>query len=311
VCDRQDNNCDGSVDEGVTDTYYIDFDGDGYGSTDFEVEACDEVTGFVSNILDCDDRDDTVNPDAVEFCDGVDDDCNGIIDDGVATVYYRDADGDGHGDPSVTSDLCSPDGEYIEDDTDCNDADAMTYPGALEVCDGGDNDCNGLVDDDAAPLTYYRDEDGDGYGVDDDTVEICGAPEGYVDLGGDCEDDDDEINPGEIEVCDYIDADCDGEEDPACFVPDYFDFNNCGASGYDGPTDSQCSDEYTGTTLEDRVTVTDGIQEWVAPVDGEYTITAIGARGASGDSLWLGGMGSEVTGTFILNEGDVLYIAVG
>jgi hypothetical protein len=179
------------------------------------------------------------------------------------------------------------------------------------VCDGADNDCNDLVDEDAIPLTYYRDDDGDDFGIDDDTIDTCGAPDGYVGAGGDCADDDDGIFPGAEELCDYIDSDCDGEENPACFVPDLFDFSNCGATQYAGPTQEQCDEEYLGTALDGSLTVTGGIQEWVAPVDGEYTITAVGARGASGDTGFLGGLGVEITGTFIFTEGTVLYIAVG
>jgi hypothetical protein len=126
----------------------------------------------------------------------------------------------------------------------------------------------------------------------------------------DCDDSDSSIYPGAEELCDGIDSDCDGEEDPACDeMVVVADFTTCGATGNTGPSQPQCDDEYFGSEL--AVEVIDGIQAWTVPGDGEYTITAVGARGASGDTEYLGGLGAEVTGTFALTEGTVLYIAVG
>jgi hypothetical protein len=73
----------------------------------------------------------------------------------------------------------------------------------------------------------------------------------------------------------------------------------------------QCEEEYAGTDLDGLVTTMGGIQEWEVPVDGNYTITAIGAQGASGSTGHVGGKGTEMTGTFELSAGAVLFIAVG
>ena len=104
ICDDVDNNCDGTIDEGVLNTYYVDQDGDGFGDADAPVEACTRPTEAAENSNDCDDTNSAISPAASEVCDGgVDNNCDGLIDDGTAvnqTTYYTDADGDGYGDPS-------------------------------------------------------------------------------------------------------------------------------------------------------------------------------------------------------------------
>ena len=89
-------------------------------------------------------------------------------------------------------------------------------------------------------------------------------------------------------------------------------FTSCGATGPTGPDQAACDTEYTGTTLEeDEYTVSAGIQEWIVPLSGDYTIEACGAQGASGTTTYVGGKGACVTGTFALTAGESLYIAVG
>jgi hypothetical protein len=90
------------------------------------------------------------------------------------------------------------------------------------------------------------------------------------------------------------------------------EFTNCGKSGQDGPSQSQCDTEYRSTTLkDDGVVVTAGIQAWEVPSSGRYRITAYGAQGWSGDTIRKGGKGAQVSGVFDLRGGEVLYIAVG
>ncbi|UCD34219.1 MAG: hypothetical protein JSU90_07905, partial [Nitrospiraceae bacterium] len=83
-----------------------------------------------------------------EICDGLDNDCDGQVDEGVKNTYYKDADGDGYGDLADTVLSCDVPPGYVLDDTDCDDSDAQAYPGADEVCDGLDNDCDGSSDED-------------------------------------------------------------------------------------------------------------------------------------------------------------------
>jgi len=229
ICDGLDNDCDGQVDEeGATGctTYYLDSDGDGYGSShDFGVCLCSpgappwhDHTSPLSN--DCDDSDPAINPMALEICDGLDNDCDGQVDEEGATgctTYYRDADDDGHGLSGDSRCLCAPSGEYTATlGDDCDDGHDTVYPGAEEVCDGLDNDCDGQVDEDGATgcTTYYRDADDDGHGVAGDSGCLC-APSGEytAPLGDDCDDGHDTVYPGAEEVCDGLDNDCDGEVD--------------------------------------------------------------------------------------------------
>ena len=106
TCDGLDNNCDGVIDEGVTDTFYNDLDGDGFGDSDNSTEACESPEGFVNNANDCDDENDQKYPGGIEICDGLDNDCNADIDDGVGNNYYVDADNDGFGNVNLLEIRC-------------------------------------------------------------------------------------------------------------------------------------------------------------------------------------------------------------
>ncbi len=137
-------------------------------------------------------------------------------------TYYLDSDGDTYGDPdnAITSTNASPPSGYVTNNTDCDDTDADINPGETEICDGKDNDCNGIIDDTPAgtPLTtYYRDADGDGYGTNLDTYQGCGSRNGYVATGSDCNDNNPNIHPGASDICgNGIDEDCSGA-DATCY----------------------------------------------------------------------------------------------
>lgn len=133
----------------------------------------------------------------------------------LATAYYADNDEDGYG-AGEAQYGCEPIEGLVAQDGDCDDTNAAVHPGAAEVCDNIDNDCNGLVDDGLPTVTYYEDNDGDGYGLNESTVTSCSQPAGYATQGGDCDDDNASVHPGAEEVCgDGIDQDCDGN-DPSC-----------------------------------------------------------------------------------------------
>jgi len=124
-CDGIDNDCDGEIDEGVTDIYYYDGDGDGFGDPENSTEACEALTDYVPNSNDCDDSDASIYPDAEELCDGLDNDCDGDVDEDLTSAtWYADNDGDGYGDPDATQDACEQPTGFVDNDYDCDDGDS-------------------------------------------------------------------------------------------------------------------------------------------------------------------------------------------
>jgi hypothetical protein len=204
VCDGLDNDCDGDIDDADADVdittgfeFYEDNDGDGYGvdSGTTVVKACDVPSGYAELPDDCNDEDALIHPE---------------------TVWYLDSDEDGYGGATSLTQCETPEG-YVLDGTDCDDTSALASPDGVEVCDGLDNDCDTLTDDEDDDVdsstftTWYYDYDVDGYGTDDTTVDQCDAPTDYVDVGGDCNDEDSAINPAAEEIGDNgVDENCDG-----------------------------------------------------------------------------------------------------
>jgi hypothetical protein len=227
VCGGVDDDCDGLVDEDAVDAlpWYLDADGDGFGDPGVVTLSCDPVSGSVDNGDDCDDSVGASYPGAPEACDGLDNDCDGVVDDGAvdAVTWYADADGDGFGDPGAGVDACAAPAGTVANADDCDDADVGVYPGAPESCDGFDEDCDGLVDEDALDASvWYVDADGDGYGDPDAAFDACGSPPGSAATGTDCDDGDASIFPGAAETCNGLDDDCDGltDEDAAPWTAD-------------------------------------------------------------------------------------------
>jgi hypothetical protein len=160
---------------------------------------------------------------ADEFCNDRDDDCDGLTDDGVRPRFYRDDDGDNFGQTAVfLDDQCSPPPGFAAGANDCDDTNPGRFPGADDLCNLIDDDCDGTDDENAPPITYYRDSDGDGFGDATMQLLVCGAPAGYVSAGGDCDDTRPFVSPVGVEQCDAsatpLDEDCDGSinEDCAC-----------------------------------------------------------------------------------------------
>ena len=221
ICNGIDDDCDGAADEDDAldaSTWYADVDTDGYGDSGASTEACDQPLGYSDDDTDCDDGDVDVNPGEDELCNGIDDDCDGDIDEDSAIdadTWYADADSDGYGDASSSLASCSSLSGYVDDDTDCDDSDADTNPGADEYCDGHDDDCDGDTDEDDAvdADTWYADSDSDGYGDASSTTTACSEPSAYTDDDTDCDDTDTDVNPGEAEVCNAVDDNCDGDVD--------------------------------------------------------------------------------------------------
>lgn len=145
-------------------------------------------------------------------------------------TFYRDFDGDGFGTTDQPRIYCAgdaPDG-YAAQDGDCFEGSKDRYPGAIELCNQRDDDCDGEIDEGAVPVELYPDEDRDGFYsaqemASGDMVLGCVPTPGYAAEGGDCDADNANANPGAEEVCDlYTDEDCNGRVDdrvrPLCGV---------------------------------------------------------------------------------------------
>lgn len=212
ICDGIDNNCNGQIDEGAQLAFYKDNDKDGYGNINNRVLSCSKPFGFVADSTDCDDSDAAINPAATEIADGIDNNCNGIIDENQANLkaFYKDADNDGFGNLYERIFRSVLINGYVTDSSDCNDANAAVYPGAPEVCDGLDNNCDGNIDEGFSQQTWYKDADGDGFGNIDSTIQSCSPPPGYVANNTDCDDHKATVHPGAPEICDGLDNNCNG-----------------------------------------------------------------------------------------------------
>jgi hypothetical protein len=217
ACDGLDNDCDGMTDEMLQVDLYVDADGDLHGDGTRPQRACPGTAGLSAVGDDCDDSVSSVHPGQLEACNTRDDDCDGELDeDATSLVWYRDADGDGFGNPTVTRNRCdpppgmptgSPPGTgWSLNGTDCDDTQREVNPSASERCNAVDDNCNGRAD----FLVARNDtEDDDRDGVPDDACAPPGDP-------ADCDDADANVYPSAAELADGVDNDCDTRADEAC-----------------------------------------------------------------------------------------------
>jgi hypothetical protein len=294
TCNGIDDDCDEAVDDADSDvtgtsTWHRDSDGDGYGDPAATTQACEAGSGWVTAELatDCDDADATVNPGASEQCDAadVDEDCDGLADDddddaSGMTAWYRDADGDGYGLDTSSVAACDQPSGRVAQRGDCDDGDPDISPVATETCDGDDNDCDGLVDDEDSVVgapTWFADADGDGYGDSGSSTSACSAPSGFVVSDSDCDDGDPDINPGAPELCDGDDNDCDGlvdDDDPSVSGAGtwYRDYDGDGW-GDAGTTSDACSQPsgyvVDGSDCDDHDASVQGASTWYRDADGD------------------------------------------
>ena len=224
LCNGADDDCDGTVD-GVTpagDPWFRDADEDGAGDPLDVLLACAAPAGYVVTGDDCDDSDALSSPTGVEVCEhptlgaGVDEDCDGLVDEGETpdgVTFWIDDDQDGVGDDDQPLVACAQPLGAAAVPGDCDDDLAAVFPGAAEVCNGVDDDCDGAADElgAAGQAPFYLDADGDGYGVTATVVMACSQPPGAAVFPDDCDDSDPAINPGAVETCAATtDLNCDG-----------------------------------------------------------------------------------------------------
>jgi len=227
ACDQVDNDCDVTVDEGVSVRGYYDGDYDLHGDPGMPLTACADTAMFAVVGDDCDDNNPGIHGAQPEFCDGLDNDCDGAVDEDASAVpWYLDNDGDSFGSPSsgMMESCEQPPGHFILG-SDCNDENAEINPRRNEVCDGVDNDCDDSTDE-GVQSDGFLDGDGDGYGPDGAQLVGCPGDEGFVLDGGDCNDDRATVHPGRLERCDDLDEDCDGEVDEGLRVVGYPDLDH-------------------------------------------------------------------------------------
>jgi len=187
---------------------YTDADGDGFGDEADMVQEVDCPSGYVELAGDCDDAEAAVYPAAAEVCDELDNDCDGETDEGLLQTWYLDWDWDGYGDAASPYEACELPVGYSADATDCDDDDNDTYPGAEELCDGLDNDCDGEIDEELETTTSYVDADGDGYGDPQSAESTCEGVDDRVSNGEDCDDSSADVYPGAPDVCDGLPNSC-------------------------------------------------------------------------------------------------------
>jgi|WetSurSiteA1Bulk_404760.scaffolds.fasta_scaffold08544_2 large repetitive protein len=207
LCDNKDNNCNSEIDENAGETWFQDADGDGWGNDVIQINSCTPPEGYVDIRGDCNDNDPTIHVGAVEICDDKDNDCNGEIDEGILLTWYRDDDGDGYGALANEILSCEAPSRYVSNSEDCNDGDPTVYPGAPELCDGTDNDCDGQTDEDIiAPPSSLT------LGVCAGLVKECAGSPGWIEPDYNMV-----LNYELIETtCDGLDNDCDGAIDEGC-----------------------------------------------------------------------------------------------
>jgi hypothetical protein len=232
-----DDNCDGDandIDAIACTNLYFDGDSDGSGAGEPLCLCVAQGLFEATQGEDCDDGDYAINSAALEVCDGVDNNCDGYIDDADPQVtgqstWYQDTDGDSYGDADASLLTCGQPADHVLDGTDCDDLQTGVNPGATETCDtvGIDDDCDGDANEvDAAGCTdFYIDSDGDDYGAGTAVCTCTVSATHTAAEAGDCDDGSVLANPGASETCaTAADENCDGviDEEDALACLDYY-----------------------------------------------------------------------------------------
>ncbi len=247
ICNGIDENCNNLIDDGLTFiNYYLDSDGDGYGAGT-AINSCSNLgAGYSTNNTDCNNNNPNIRPNAVETCNAIDDNCNNLIDDGITFVnYYLDTDGDGYGAGTAINSCSSLGAGYVTNNSDCNNTSAAIRPGATEICNTIDDNCNNLIDDGLTFVNYYIDTDSDGFGAGTPTNSCSSLGAGYATNSTDCNNNNPNIHPNAIEICNAIDDNCNNLiDDGLTFVNYYLDTDSDGFGA--GTATNSCSNPGSG-----------------------------------------------------------------
>jgi hypothetical protein len=150
-------------------------------------------------------------------------------------TYFQDSDNDGYGSDLNTQIACSQPVGYVPVGGDCNDLLATVNPGAPEVCNGSDDNCN-AQNDEGVLTTFYQDADSDGFGDPNVSVQACSAPPGFVANSTDCDDNNSSINPGELDIpFNGIDEDCSGADSDVIPAIGLYDFTGAASCPNQNP----------------------------------------------------------------------------
>ena len=259
VCNHIDDDCSGTIDDGlVFETYYADNDSDTYGDANNSIYECSQPSGYVTNNTDCNDNNANQNAASSEICNGEDDDCDGAIDNGLIFLdFYSDIDGDGFGAGDVISSCTDLGSGYTTNNTDCDDTNSGIYPGAEELCNSIDDNCDGQTDDGTLTV-YFIDNDGDTYGNPSVSILACVQPIGYTPDDDDCNDTDANINPGAEDIGgNGIDENCDGQIDNSIYEL------NSTIALYPNPTHSELNIQINSSVIGSDLYIFDAVGKLV------------------------------------------------